>query len=87
MAFLEAFCPQSRAKALILSISGSILGSILEVQIGEKSIKNDIKFEIKIWKAFVIDFEWISNLCLKLFLIKMPIKVEKSDFSKIIKNL
>ena len=62
-------------------------GSILEVKIHQKSIKNEIKFQIKFWKAFVIDFEWIWTYFWRLFLIKMTIKVEKGNFSKIIKNL
>ena len=60
----------------------ALLGSILEVKIGQKSIKTDINFEITFWKTFFMDFQWIWDLFLKLFLIKMAIKVEKGDFMK-----
>ena len=65
----------------------ALLGSILEVKIHQKSIKNEIKFQIKFWKAFFMYFEWIRTYFWRLFLIKMAIKVEKGNFSKIIKNL
>ena len=51
---------QSHAKALILLISGSILGSILEAQIIKKSIT--------FWYHFLIDFWMVWGLCLTLFL-------------------
>ena len=37
----------------------SDLDSIFEVKIQQKSIKISIKFYIKFWKWFFIDFEWI----------------------------
>ena len=45
-----------------------------------------INFKIKFRKAYLIDLAWIWDLFLKLFLIKVAIKTENSEFSKIIEN-
>ena len=70
-------------------VSGSIfggswtdLGSILEVKIDQKSIKNAIKFQINFWKVFLMDFGLILDLFLEFCFIEIAIKVEKDDFMK-----
>ena len=57
-------------------------GSILEVKIHQKSMKKAIKFCNQFRKTFLMDFAWILDLFLALFLFKMVIKVEKGDFMK-----
>ena len=57
-------------------------GFILETKIHQTSIKKASKFYNKFRKTFFMDFEWIMDQFLELFLIKMTIKVEKGDFMK-----
>ena len=60
VALLEAIGAKSRAEALILSISCSTLGSILEA----KSIEKSIIF----WYHLLIDFLMVSGWMFTLFL-------------------
>ena len=46
-----------------------------------------MNFKIKFQKAYLVDLAWIFDFWLKLFIVKVAIKTENSDFSKNIKNL